>query len=92
MKANITEVNITCNMDYIISITKLQVENPPSCREMNGKGRAMRCALGANEENAIKMKCNSYTSCNHVFSTTRDCKKTKPMEFMIQFDCSGLYS
>jgi hypothetical protein len=91
VKYNAPEVNITCNMNYGISITKLQVENLPLCREMNGRGRAMVCALDANEANTIKQKCNSYTSCTHVFSTTKECKRRKPMEFRIQFECSGLY-
>ena len=92
MRANIAEVNIICNMDYRISITKLQVEHPPSCKNMNSKERARVYALEANEENAIKRKCNSYTSCTHVFSTTVGCKRRKPMESKIQFECSGLYS
>ena len=91
VKSNVPEVNITCNMNYGISITKLQVENPPLCKKMNGRGRDMVCALNANEANTIKQKCNSYTSCTHVFSTTKECKRRKPMEFRIQFECSGLY-
>ena len=83
------EVHITCNMDYGNSIThvQLQVENLPYCREMKGK----RCALDANEENAIKMECNSYTSCKHINRKMRACNRRKPMKFMIQFDYSGLY-
>ena len=91
VKYNVPEVNITCNMNYGISITKLQVENLPLCREMNGTGKAKVCALDTNEANTIKQKCNSYTSCTHVFSTTKECKRRKPMEFRIQFQCSGLY-
>ena len=84
-------VNITCKMNYGINITKLQVENLPLCREMNSRRRATVCALNANEANTIKQKCNSRTSCTHVFSMTKACNKRKPMEFRIQFECSGLY-
>ena len=91
MKSNAPEVNITCKMNYGINITKLQLENPPLCKEMNDRRRAKGCALNANEANTIKQKCNSRTSCTHVFSMTKACKKRKRMEFGIQLKCSGLY-